>query len=120
MISLTPTAVEKVKEFIDGKSNGVDLTTGDKVIFAGLRVGVQGGGCSGFSYHMVLVRAEDIDPEWTVTEQDGVKVYVDQMSAMYLEGVAIDFVSDDFGNYGFKFNNPNVKHTCGCGQSFSV
>jgi iron-sulfur cluster insertion protein len=121
MITLTPEAVSKVKEFLDGKSNGQNLVTGQPVIYTGLRVGVRGGGCSGFSYQMVLITTEDVDPSWQVIEQDGIKVYVDNMSAMYLEGVVIDFVSlMSDGQSGFKFTNPNVKSTCGCGSSFSA
>jgi iron-sulfur cluster assembly accessory protein len=82
----------------------------------GLRVGVVGGGCSGFQYAMDF---ENDAKEGDVTyEQDGLRYYVDPMSAMYLEGVTIDYVTGLQGA-GFKFVNPNAKNTCGCGQSFS-
>jgi iron-sulfur cluster assembly accessory protein len=82
----------------------------------GIRVGVVGGGCSGFQYSMDFENAErDGD---AVFEQDGVKLYVDPMSSMYLQGVTIDYVVGLQGA-GFKFNNPNARNTCGCGQSFS-
>ncbi len=114
MITLTPKAIAKVKEFIRGSGAG-DYP----VAYVGIFVGVQGGGCSGFSYLLRPVIEVDIDPDWNVIEQDGLKVYVDQMSAMYLEGVTLDYVEQLDGS-GFKFNNPNVKSTCGCGSSFNV
>jgi iron-sulfur cluster insertion protein len=82
----------------------------------GIRVGVVGGGCSGFQYSMDFenqARAGDVS-----FEQDGVKVFVDPMSSMYLQGVTIDYVVGLQGA-GFKFNNPSAKNTCGCGSSFS-
>lgn len=109
MITLTPKAIEVVKNAILASSTA----------FAGLRVGVQGGGCSGFTYKMALVTPEEIDSDWQSFEQDGLKVYVDNISAMYIEGVVVDFVEQLDGS-GFKFKNPNVKHTCGCGQSFQA
>lgn len=84
---------------------------------AGLRVAVVGGGCSGFTYHMAFEnQANDSD---NVYEFDGLKVMVDQMSEMYLDGVEIDYV-ESLEGAGFKFNNPNVRSTCGCGASFSA
>ncbi|MGH9776119.1 MAG: iron-sulfur cluster insertion protein ErpA [Candidatus Acidiferrales bacterium] len=108
MISLTPVAVTKVKEILSMQTPQP----------TGLRVAVVGGGCSGFSYHMAFenqVREESDN----IYEFDGLKVLVDQMSEMYLEGVQIDYIESLEGS-GFKFNNPNVKSTCGCGSSFSV
>jgi iron-sulfur cluster assembly protein len=84
---------------------------------AGLRVAVVGGGCSGFQYHMAFEsqsNGTDISLDF-----DGLKVFVDQMSMMYLNGVEIDYVETIEGS-GFKFNNPNVRSTCGCGSSFQV
>ncbi|HKA92077.1 MAG TPA: iron-sulfur cluster assembly accessory protein [Haliangiales bacterium] len=82
---------------------------------AALRVGIRGGGCTGFSYLFEWAdgapRAKD-----NVFEKDGVKVYVDPKSLVYLDGTELDFVTTMMG-YGFKFNNPNVKSTCGCGES---
>ena len=82
----------------------------------GIRVGVVGGGCSGFQYSMDFEnQARDGDMSF---EQDGVKVFLDPMSSMYLQGVTIDYVVGLQGA-GFKFNNPSAKNTCGCGSSFS-
>ena len=85
---------------------------------SGLRVAVVGGGCSGFQYSLDLEkeqRAGDF-----VFEVQGVRCFVDPMSSMYLMGVEIDYVEGQFGQSGFSFKNPNAKHTCGCGSSFSA
>lgn len=83
----------------------------------GIRVGVVGGGCSGFQYSMDF---ENESKEGDMSyEQDGVRFYVDPMSSMYLQGVTIDYVQGLQGA-GFKFVNPNARNTCGCGQSFST
>jgi iron-sulfur cluster insertion protein len=106
-IELTAKAVEMVK----------DAMARENLAGYGIRVGVVGGGCSGFQYSMDFENAErDGD---TVYDQFGVKVYVDPMSSMYLQGVTIDYVVGLQGA-GFKFNNPNAKNTCGCGQSFNA
>jgi iron-sulfur cluster assembly protein len=107
MIQVTPVATTKVKEIM-GQQNPAPTA---------LRVAVVGGGCSGFSYHMAFENAENATDN--VYEFDGLKVLVDQMSEMYLEGVSIDYI-ETLEGAGFKFNNPNVKSTCGCGSSFSV
>ncbi len=107
MISLTPVAASKVKE----------IMTQQNPVPAALRVAVVGGGCSGFSYHMAF--ENQVNGTENVYEFDGLKVLVDQMSEMYLEGVEIDYI-ETLEGAGFKFNNPNVKSTCGCGSSFSV
>ena len=105
-LTLTPKAVEMVR----------DAMSRENLTGYGIRIGVVGGGCSGFQYSMDFENAQrDGD---TVIEQDGIKVYVDPMSSMYLQGVTIDYVQGLQGA-GFKFNNPNAKQTCGCGQSFS-
>ncbi len=105
-ISLTPKAVEMVK----------DAMARENMQGYGIRVGVVGGGCSGFQYSMDFEsQARDGDIAF---EQDGVKLFVDPMSSMYLTGVTIDYVVGLQGA-GFKFINPNAKNTCGCGQSFS-
>jgi len=83
----------------------------------GLRVAVVSSGCSGYSYHMDFEKEEK--PGDTVLEMDGVRVYLDASSSKYLQGTVIDYVSGLQGA-GFKFNNPNVKSTCGCGTSFSA
>ena len=81
----------------------------------GLRVGIRGGGCTGFSY---LFEWSDTEarPEDQVFEKDGVKVFVDPKSMKFLDGMTLDFVTSMMG-HGFKFENPNVKSTCGCGES---
>ena len=107
MISLTAGAASKVKEIMN-LQNPVPVA---------LRVAVVGGGCSGFQYHMAFENQTNETDE--VLEFDGLKVAVDQMSSMYLDGVEIDYI-ETLEGAGFKFNNPNVKSTCGCGSSFSV
>ena len=106
-ISLTPNAVAKVKEIM-AQQNPVP---------AGLRVGVVGGGCSGFSYSMSFENGAGLMDK--VFDMDGLKVYVDATSAMYLNGCTVDYV-ETLEGAGFKFDNPNVKSTCGCGSSFNV
>ena len=107
MIALTERAVSKVKEIIEAQEPRP----------AGLRIAVVGGGCSGFSYSMNF---EDnpgmLDKAYP---SDGFKIFVDQASLLYMEGIEVDFV-DSLEGSGFKFNNPQVKSTCGCGSSFSV
>ena len=106
-LELTPVAVTKVKEIL-GQQEPKPL---------GLRVSVVGGGCSGFSYQMNFEnQTNGIDKTY---EFEGLKVFVDQASLMYLKGTKIDYVETLEGS-GFKFENPNVKTTCGCGSSFSV
>jgi iron-sulfur cluster assembly accessory protein len=96
LVVLTDKAVEMVK----------DAMQREGLQGYGIRVGVMGGGCAGFQYSMDF-------------EQSGIKLYVDSMSSMYLQGVTIDYVVGLQGA-GFKFNNPNAKNTCGCGSSFST
>lgn len=107
MINMTPVAASKVREIM-GQQNPAPTA---------LRVAVVGGGCSGFSYHMAF--DNEVKPSDNVYEFEGLKVLVDQMSEMYLEGVEVDYL-ETLEGAGFKFNNPNVKSTCGCGSSFSV
>lgn len=107
MLSLTEVAASKVKEIMSQQNPAPTA----------LRVAVVGGGCSGFSYHMAFDNQEN--PSDNVYEYQGVKVLVDQMSEMYLDGVSIDYI-ETLEGAGFKFNNPNVKSTCGCGSSFTV
>jgi len=107
MVQLTETAVSKVREILD--------TQDPKP--SGLRIAVVGGGCSGFSYSMAFENTPNmLDKTYTF---DGLKVFIDQASLLYLDGVQVDYVETMEGS-GFKFNNPNVKNTCGCGSSFSV
>ncbi len=83
----------------------------------GLRVGVKTSGCSGMAY--ALEFADEAAPEDLIFESFGVKLVIDPKSLAYLDGTELDFVREGL-NEGFKFNNPNVKGTCGCGESFSV
>ncbi|MBL4591343.1 MAG: iron-sulfur cluster insertion protein ErpA [Phycisphaerales bacterium] len=82
-----------------------------------LRVGVKGGGCSGFSYLLDLTETQKDSDE--VFEQHGIKIIVDPKSMLYLGGVTVDFKDEIMGR-GFVFNNPNATSNCGCGSSFSV
>jgi iron-sulfur cluster assembly accessory protein len=107
MVNLTETAVGKVREILE--------TQDPKP--AGLRISVVGGGCSGFSYSMAFENAPGmLDKTYNY---DGLKVFVDQASMLYLDGAEVDYVETLEGS-GFKFNNPQVKSTCGCGSSFSA
>ena len=110
MITLTPVAVSKVKEIM-GQQDPLP---------SGLRVGIVGGGCSGFSYAMTFENdhTDEVGMD-KVLEFDGLKVFVDQASLLYLDNTEIDY-AETLEGAGFKFNNPNVKSTCGCGSSFSV
>ena len=108
MITLTHKGAEKVREFLSTQSAVAET--------AGLRVGVRGGGCSGFSYGMVLDEAADGDE---IVEVAGVKVIVDPMSLRYLEGAEVDYKEDLMGG-GFAIKNPNATSTCGCGHSFNA
>jgi iron-sulfur cluster insertion protein len=107
MVALSDKAAEKVKEIRAEESIEESYA---------LRLKVQGGGCSGFSYDLYFDQAQESDRAFDVK---GVKLICDQMSLMYLMGTEIDYVEGLHGA-GFKFNNPNVKSTCGCGSSFSV
>jgi iron-sulfur cluster assembly accessory protein len=109
MITFTPKAVAKIKEIHASISSHESDTA--------LRLGVQGGGCSGFSYSMQWENEKGpMDKEF---DFDGLKVLVDGTSFMYLDGVTVDYLETLEGS-GFKFDNPNVKSTCGCGQSFNA
>jgi iron-sulfur cluster assembly protein len=107
MITLTAVAAEKVRTLLEGRGSPQ----------GGLRIGVRGGGCSGNSYFMEFCDAES--PGDQVLESHGVRLVVDARSAMLLGGTEVDYVEGLMGT-GFKFNNPNVRHNCACGESFSV
>lgn len=107
MVNLTDLALNKVKEVIAEQPEP----------FAGIRVAIVGGGCSGFQYAMNLERESREGDR--VLELDGVKVFVDEHSLTYLNGTEIDFIETVQGA-GFTFKNPNVKGSCGCGESFHV
>jgi|SRR5678815_2784000 iron-sulfur cluster assembly protein len=82
----------------------------------GLRIGVKGGGCSGFSY---LLGFDDLKDRDTVYDFSGIRIFMDKAHSLYLLGMEIDWL-DGLNNRGFVFNNPNAKETCGCGTSFSA
>lgn len=105
-ITMTDAAAERVKSFLANRGSGV-----------GLRLGVRTNGCSGMAYVIEFADRAAVDD--VVFEDHGVKVFVDQKSLVYLEGTELDFAREGL-NEGFKFNNPNAKNQCGCGESFGV
>ena len=107
MIGITNLAATKVNEI--RQAEGIESQMA-------LRLRVVGGGCAGFSYDLYFDEATEVDRRFPI---NGVDVVVDEMSLMYLAGTVIDYV-EGLQGAGFKFNNPNVKSTCGCGSSFSV
>ena len=111
LVALTTLAAEKVREILDAEREAGNVEED-----MGLRLRVVGGGCSGFSYDLYFDHQTELDRTWTI---HGVEVLVDEMSLMYLLGTEIDYV-EGLAGAGFKFNNPNVKSTCGCGSSFGV
>ena len=108
MITLTDKGAEKVREFLAAQATVAET--------AGLRVGVRGGGCSGFQYALAFDDQRDGD---TVVEDQGIRLLVDHASLPYVQGSVIDFV-DGLQGAGFKVDNPNVIAACGCGSSFRV
>ena len=112
LISLSPAAVKKVREFLDRQEGTEDLY---------LRLGVKGGGCSGFSY--VIEFDRDVDEKHDrFFEIEGVRVVVDRKSLLFLAGTTLDYTGDlhVVGEGGFVFKNPNASRSCGCGTSFQV
>ena len=107
MLTLTAGAAQKVKGILEQEKESLPQ--------GGLRIYVQGGGCSGFQYGMVL---DEVAEDDEVFEFEGVKVIVDQMSLKHLDNATIDYKEDLMGG-GFAIKNPNAKSTCGCGSSFS-
>jgi iron-sulfur cluster assembly protein len=105
-ITLTQTAADRISAFLENRGSGV-----------GLRLGVKTSGCSGMAY--VIEFADEVGAEDEVFEDKGVKVLVDPKSLIYLDGTELDYAKEGL-NEGFKFNNPNVKDSCGCGESFTV
>jgi len=105
-ITLTEKAASRVQVFLAKRGKG-----------AALRLGVRTSGCSGLAYKLEF--ADEVLPEDVQFESHGVKVVVDPKSLPYLEGTELDFAREGL-NEGFKFNNPNVKDACGCGESFNV
>ena len=105
-ITVTDAARAHIKDYIARRGKGI-----------GLRLGVKTTGCSGMAY--ILEVSDNIGPDDLVFEDRGVKVIIDPKSLLYLDGTELDYTREGL-NEGFKFNNPNVKDTCGCGESFSV
>jgi iron-sulfur cluster assembly protein len=105
-ITLTEAAAERVRNFLTSRGKGV-----------GVRLGVKTSGCSGMAY--VLEFVDEVEEEDQVFEDRGVKVIVDGRSMVYLDGTELDYAKEGL-NEGFKFNNPNAKNACGCGESFNV
>lgn len=108
MITLTGKAVKQIKQIIADMNNTQEY----------LRIGVKGGGCSGYQYSLALDEKYD-EKKDTLIEQDGVKIVVDKRSALYLGGASVDF-HDEVMKKGFVFSNPNATGKCGCGSSFSM
>ena len=106
MITLTQSAAQHIQNFLNNRGKG-----------QGIRLGVKTSGCSGMAY--TLEFADDALPEDLVFEGFGVKVFVDPKSHVYLDGTELDYAKEGLQE-GFKFNNPNVKDECGCGESFHV
>jgi len=108
MISITDKGAEKVHEFLGAQQPDISL--------AGLRVGVRGGGCSGFQYQLAFDEQRDDD---VVFESHGLKVLVESEALQYVDGSTIDY-QEGLQGAGFKVENPNVVAACGCGSSFRV
>lgn len=105
-ITMTPAAANHVAKFLESRGHG-----------AGIRLGVRTSGCSGMAY--VLEFVDEVQGEDEVFETSGVRIVIDPKSLLYLDGTELDFVKEGL-NEGFKFNNPNVKNECGCGESFNI
>ena len=105
-ITMTPAAAERVSAFLSNRGKGI-----------GLRVGIKTTGCSGMAY--VLEFVDDLNEDDTSFEIDDVTLVVDAKSLTFIDGTQLDFQKEGL-NEGFKFNNPNIKGECGCGESFTV
>ena len=105
-IKISDAAAKRARSFLDNRGKGV-----------GLRLGVKTTGCSGLAY--VLEFVDELNPEDTVFEDNGVKIIIDGKSLVYLDGTELDFTKEGL-NEGFQFNNPNANGECGCGESFNV
>ena len=105
-ISLTNSAAERVRTYLERRGSGL-----------GLRVGVRKTGCSGYAY--VIDYADTVEPDDVIFENGGVSVIVDTKSLTLIDGTEVDFVKEGI-NEAFRFRNPNIKGECGCGESFNV
>lgn len=105
-ITMTEAAAERIRAYLERRGKGV-----------GLRLAVRNTGCSGYAY--AIDYADEVGPDDEVFEAHGARLVVDRESLKLLDGTEVDFVREGL-NEGFRFNNPNVKATCGCGESFTV
>ena len=105
-ITITAAAAKHVQQYLDNRGKGI-----------GIRLGVRTSGCSGMAYEMEFV--DEVGQDDLVFEDHGLKVVIDPKSLVYLDGTEVDFTREGL-NEGFKFNNPNVKSECGCGESFGI
>jgi iron-sulfur cluster assembly protein len=105
-LTLSEKAAKHIQKSLNNRNKGI-----------GLRLGVKTSGCSGMAYIMEF--ADEIEEDDQVFESQGVKIIVDPKSLVYLDGTELDYVREGL-NEGFKFNNPNIKDQCGCGESFNV
>jgi len=105
-ITLTEVAADRIKNFLANRGKGL-----------GLRLGVKTSGCSGMAY--ILEFVDELEDNDQVFESQGVKIIVDPKSLLYIDGTELDYGKEGL-NEGFKFNNPNVKDQCGCGESFTI
>ncbi len=105
-ITITDAAAERIRGYMERRGKGV-----------GLRLAVRNTGCSGYAY--AIDYADEVGPDDVVFEANGAKLVVDRESLKLLDGTEVDYVREGL-NEGFRFNNPNVKATCGCGESFTV
>ena len=105
MITLTDSAAEKMKEVLSARD------------YSAIRVGIQGGGCSGFQYKLEF--ENDFTDKDKIIEDKGITLYIDPKSLLYLMGTEINYF-DTLGTSGFKFENPSARRTCGCGESFGI
>jgi iron-sulfur cluster assembly protein len=108
MVTVTDIAMDKIKDYVASQDKSIDD--------AGLRVGVKGGGCSGFTYSLAIDEQRDGDH---IFENNGIKILVDELSLRYVDESEVDYV-DGLTGAGFQVNNPNVVAACGCGSSFRV
>lgn len=106
-VKITPGAVEELKKLINQQELSADF---------GLRLGVEGGGCSGMNYILGFDQKKDGDSEYEI---EGIRVFMNKAHGMYLAGMEVDF-KNGLDARGFTFNNPNATSTCGCGSSFSA
>ncbi len=106
-IQLTENAAQHIQRMLEKRGSGI-----------GLRLGTKKSGCSGFAY--LVDYADEVSEQDVVFEDHGVKVVVDRASLPRLDGMELDYVKSNILNEGFEFRNPNVKDSCGCGESFSV